>query len=113
MMIVDPFTAQLQSAVLAYFAGERQELWLTLDLSLLVSVLVTCLWLSTRTGFAAALALTTVVATGLLAGGAVAQGVDQHRPWSRRHGGAEIARHPTWQNFLHRLYGRGQEHCMG
>lgn len=70
MMIVDPFTAQLQSAVLAYFAGERQELWLTLGLSLLVSVLVTCLWLSTRTGFAAALALTTVVTTGLLAGGA-------------------------------------------
>lgn len=70
MMIVDPFTAQLQSAVLAYFAGERQELWLTLGLSLLVSVLVTCLWLSSRTGFAAALALTTVVTTGLLAGGA-------------------------------------------
>lgn len=27
--------------------------------------------------------------------------------------GSEIARHPMWQNFLHRLYGRGQEHRMG
>lgn len=70
MMTVDPFTAQLQSAVLTYFAGERHEIWLTLELSLLVCVLVICLWLNTRTGFAAALALTTVVTTGLLAGGA-------------------------------------------
>ncbi len=64
-MISNEIAAQLQSAVLEYFAGERQEMLLILSGSLLVTVLALWLWIATRTGFAAAFAIT-VIATAVL-----------------------------------------------
>ena len=46
------------------------EIWLTLSGALLVSVLALWLWITTRTGFATAFAITAVAATVLLSGAA-------------------------------------------
>ena len=58
-------SAQIQTMVLDYFAGERQEMLLIVGGSLLFSVLALCLWSVTRTGFSSAFAIT-VLATAIL-----------------------------------------------
>jgi hypothetical protein len=52
----------VQSAVIDYFSGERQEMLLILGGSLLVAALALWLWVATRTGFAAAFAITVLAA---------------------------------------------------
>lgn len=70
-MISTEINAQIQAAVLDYFAGERREMLLILGGSLLVTALTLWLWMVTRTGFAAAFAITVVAAAILFSGTAV------------------------------------------
>lgn len=51
------------STVEAYFTGDRQEMWLILGGSALLLLLAAWLWLATRTGFAAAFAITVLAGT--------------------------------------------------
>jgi hypothetical protein len=70
-MNLNEVATPLQSAVLEYFAGERQEMLLILGGSLLVTVLVLWLWIITRTDFAAAFAITVIATAALFSGTAV------------------------------------------
>ncbi|BDC86833.1 hypothetical protein JZM63_05445 [Aeromonas caviae] len=64
-MIPVELNEQVQTTVLHYFAGERQEMLLIVGGSLLFSALSLWLWWATRTNFAATFALT-VIATAIL-----------------------------------------------
>ena len=70
-MISAELGTQIQATVLGYFAGERQEMLLILSGSLLLSALALWLWMSTRTGFAAAFAITVITTAVLFSGTAL------------------------------------------
>lgn len=70
-MNIELTATPLQAAIVDYFSGERLEIWLTLGAMTLVSVFAIWLWLGSRTSFASGLAITTVVTSIMLAGGAV------------------------------------------
>lgn len=67
-MIPDELSAQVQSAALEYFVGERQEMLLILEGSLLLTALALWFWFTTRTGFSAAFAITAIAAAVLFSG---------------------------------------------
>ncbi len=54
-----------------YFAGERREMLMILGGSLLVTVVVLWLWITTRTDFAAAFAISVIATATLFSGTAV------------------------------------------
>lgn len=70
-MIPTEMSTQIQATVLEYFAGERQEMLLILGGSLLVTILALWLWITTRTGFAAAFAITVIASSVLFSATAV------------------------------------------
>lgn len=70
-MIPNEISTQIQSTVLQYFAGERQEMLLILCGSLLVTMSALWLWIATHTGFSAAFAITVIASAVLFSGTAV------------------------------------------
>lgn len=66
MMSTNEIAMPLQSAVLEYFAGERQEALLILGGSAILTALAAWLWIATRSSFATAFAATVLATAALL-----------------------------------------------
>lgn len=69
MLTQQAANSAVHMAVLEYFAGEREEMVTTIAVSLVIAAAAVWLLIYSRTGFAVALAISTVLAAGLMSTG--------------------------------------------
>lgn len=69
MLTQQTANSAVHMAVLEYFAGERAEMVTSIAVSLVVAAAAICLLIYSRTGFAFAFMITTVLAAGLMSAG--------------------------------------------